>query len=80
MALEGKFINLDAATLAQMKADWTACLQTIAVGQQSYSIAGRSFTRADLAVVSDTVAEIAFAIKSQSGQLRRTTLANMSGC
>jgi hypothetical protein len=74
----GKFVLLDAATLAQMKTDWTAALQAIAVGNQSYSIAGRTFTRAQLSEVSDMVAEIAYAQAFQSGAVQRTVYSDMS--
>lgn len=46
---------------------WQACLTSIATGMQSYSIAGRSMTRANLAEVSDTVAEISYALQLKSG-------------
>ena len=61
-----------------MQAAWLACLNTIAVGQQSYNIAGRSFTRANLAEVSDVLGEISFALKLNSGGLQRTVYADMS--
>lgn len=75
---DGLFVDLDSATLLQMKADWTACLQSIAVANQSYSIAGRQFTRANLSEVAKMVAEIGFAISAQSGSRRVRTVADMS--
>jgi hypothetical protein len=68
----GKFLALDVATLTTMLAQWQACLTTIAAGNQAYSLAGRSFTRANLAEVSEMVAELAYALKVNSGGLRRT--------
>ena len=74
----GKFVALDVATLTAMLTEWRACLTAIATAHQSYSIAGRSFTRADLAAVSEMVAEIAYALKLNSGGLTRTVYSDMS--
>ena len=78
MAVEGIFVNLDVATLTTMLAQWQACLTAIAAGHQSYSMAGRSFTRADLAEVSNMVGELAYALRRNSGGLATTTYADMS--
>lgn len=75
----GKFAALPLATLQAMLTAWLACLNAIAVAHQSYQIAGRSFTRANLSEVSDMVAEIQYAISVQQGTLQRTTYADMSG-
>jgi hypothetical protein len=74
----GKFQALDVDTLTAMLAEWKSCLTAIASAHQSYSIAGRSFTRANLAEVSDMVAELAYALKLNSGGLVKTTYADMS--
>jgi hypothetical protein len=76
--LTGAFVGLDGATLATMKTEWLACLSKIATGNQSYSISGRSFTRANLAEVRDMVAEIQFALDQQAGAVQRVTYADMS--
>lgn len=76
--LTGKFLALDVATLTTMLATWQACLNTIAVGQQAYSIAGRSFTRANLAEVSEMVGELAYALKMNQGELQRSVVSDMS--
>ena len=76
--IQGKFVNLDAATLAQMQTDWLANLQSTAVVGQSYSIAGRSFTKVSPESASDMLAEISFALKAQGGGMRRTSVADMS--
>jgi len=78
MAVQGLFLHIDAATLTTMLAEWQACLTSIAVGQQSYSIAGRSFTRANLAEVANMVGEISFALKVQNGTLHRAVYSDMS--
>lgn len=74
----GKFVALDVGTLTTMLAQWQACLTSIAVAHQSYSIAGRSFTRANLHEVSEMVGELSYALKLNSGGLVRFTRADMS--
>lgn len=76
--IQGLFVALDLATLTAMRTDWLACLHAVAVAHQSYSIAGRSFTRANLAEVSATLAEISYAIQIQGGTLQRITYADLS--
>lgn len=75
----GKFVALDVATLRLMLQQWQQCLMAISTGHQQYSMAGRSFTRADLEQVSDMVAELAYALKLNSGGLKRTVYADLSG-
>lgn len=74
----GKFVALDVATLTTMQAEWLACLTAIASAHQSYSMAGRSFTRANLAEVSEMVGELAYALKRNSGGLVTTVYSDMS--
>lgn len=76
--IQGLFVYVPLATLQTMLTQWTAALQAIAVGNQSYSIAGRAFTRANLAEVNSTIAEIAYAIQLQSGNIQRTIYSDMS--
>ena len=76
--ITGKFALLDTATLLSMQTDWIACLHAIAVGNQSYSIAGRSFNRANLSEVSDMVSEISYALKLKSGTLVKTVYSDFS--
>jgi hypothetical protein len=65
--LNKSFFGLPLATLQELQTDFVACLKTIAVAGSSYSIAGRSFTRANLSEVSQTIKELQAAIDSQSG-------------
>jgi hypothetical protein len=53
-------------------------LEAIAVAGSSYSIAGRSFSRANLGEVSSTIAELTLAIDSANGTRVRTTYTNFS--
>lgn len=61
-----------------MLADWQACLTAIAQAHQSYSIAGRTFTRANLMEVSEMVAELSYAKSLAGGSITRTTYADFS--
>ena len=74
----GKFRLLTLATLQAMLPQWLACLNAIAVAHQSYSIAGRQFTRANLGEVSDMVAEIQHAISFQQGAVKNVVYSDMS--
>lgn len=60
--IKGLFFGLDATTLATLKTNWLECVNAIAVAGQSYSIAGRTFTRADLAEAAQMLAEVQAAI------------------
>jgi hypothetical protein len=72
----GDFIGLPLATLTSLRDKYVTCLEAIAVAGSSYSIAGRSFSRANLGEVSSTIAELTLAIQSATGQRVRTTYAN----
>ena len=67
MALSKTFFGLPLATLQGLQAKYIACLEAIAVAGSSYSIAGRSFTRANLAEVAQTIKELQAAIDNASG-------------
>ena len=65
--LLGVFVGLDPAVLDQLETDWMACLQALALGGQSYAIAGRNLTRANLAEVKLMLGEIGLAKGRISG-------------
>ena len=69
---------MDAATLATMKTEWLACLSAIATAGQNYTIAQRTFTRANLSEVKDTIAEIQHALEMVQGQRVRVVSANFN--
>jgi hypothetical protein len=73
----GSLRGLDAATLALLKTDYIACLRAISVAQ-SYSIAGRTFTKANLDEVVALLAEITGAEAVASGVSVSTTYADFS--
>ena len=75
---KGDFVGLPLATLTSLRDKYITCLEAIAVAGASYSIAGRSFSRANLGEVRDTIAELTLAIESANGTRIRTTYANFS--
>jgi hypothetical protein len=75
---KGDFVGLPLATLTSLRDKYITCLEAIAVAGASYSIAGRSFSRANLGEVRDTIAELTLAIQSANGTRIRTTYANFS--
>lgn len=77
MPVSGRFLFLPAATLTSLATKYTACLEAIAVAGASYSIGGRTFTRADLNAVSDILAEITYAQAVQAGTHSSVTYAKL---
>ena len=75
---KGDFLGLPLATLTSLRDKYVTCLEAIAVAGASYSIAGRSFSRANLGEVRDTIAELTLAIESANGTRIRTTYAKFS--
>ena len=72
---KGDFIGLPIATLTSLRDKYLTCLEAIAVAGTSYSIAGRSFSRANLGEVRDTIAELTYAITLANGTRTLTTYA-----
>lgn len=68
MALNKSFFGIPVATLEELLNDYVACLKAIAVAGASYSIAGRSFSRANLNEVSQTVKELQAALDAANGR------------
>ena len=71
----GTFVGLPLATLNSLQTKYIECLEAIAVAGVSYSISGRSFTRASMAEVKDTIEELTYAIKLANGTRTITTYA-----
>jgi hypothetical protein len=71
----GDFVGLPVATLNSLRDKYVACLEAIAVAGASYSIAGRSFSRANLSEVREIIAELTLAIENAAGTRIRTTYA-----
>lgn len=64
---KGSFVGLPLATLNSLQTKYLECLEAIAVAGVSYSIAGRSFSRANLTEVRNTVEELTYAIRLANG-------------
>ena len=73
MAQNSTFFGLPLATLQSLQEKYITCLEAIAVAGASYSIAGRSFTRANLTEVSNIIGQLQSAIEYASGsRVKRT--------
>jgi hypothetical protein len=76
VGISKSFFGLPLATLTSLRAQYVTCLESIAVAGSSYSIAGRSFTRANLSEVSQVIKELTAAIDAASGKrVRRVVTA-----
>lgn len=73
------FFGLPIATLQELRDDYVAAIKAIATNGVSYSIGGRSLSRANLTEVRDTLADILSAIDRASGTRRHTLYADFSG-
>jgi len=74
----GDFVGLPVATLTSLRDKYVTCLEAIAVAGASYSIAGRSFTRANLAEVRTIISELTWAIELANGTRVLTTYAKFN--
>jgi len=72
------YIYLDSQTLQTIKAQCLACLQDNFRAHQSYSIAGRTITRANVGQVSQILGSVSFAIDYQTNGAQRTSVPNMN--
>jgi hypothetical protein len=68
MALKRIFFGLPLATLQSQLTAWINCLTAISTTAQSYSIAGRTVSRAQLMEVKDTIRELQAAIDAATGK------------
>jgi hypothetical protein len=73
------FFGLPIATLEELRDQYIDALKAIATNGVSYSIGGRSLSRANLTEVKETLADILAAIDRSSGNRRRTLYADFSG-
>jgi len=67
------FTSLTANELTSLRTKYLSCLEAIATAGQSYSIDGRSFTRADINAVKLTLSQITDAQAMKSGTRARRT-------
>lgn len=73
------FFGLPVATLTELRDEYVAALKAIATNGVSYSIGGRSLSRANLSEIKETLADIISALDRASGNRRRTLHADFSG-
>lgn len=79
MATRSDFFGLPLETLVELRDEYIAAIKAIAVNGVSYSIGGRSLSRANLTEMRDALAAIIAAINQTSGSRRRVTYASFSG-
>lgn len=72
--ITGCFIGLDSATLSSMRDEYVAAIRAVAVAGQQYSIGGRSYTRANLQELQNTLKEVTFAQGVANGTTVRRTV------
>jgi hypothetical protein len=76
--LQGYFFDLDVQTLTTLLSAYKTALTQIATAGQSYSISGRTFTRANIAEVSATIRELQQALNRANGT-RPTMIYGLAG-
>ena len=76
--LQGMFFGLDVATLTTLKTNYLNALTGISTAGQSYSISGRSFSRANIGEVTAIIREIQQAIDRANG-VRITQVYGLAG-
>ena len=73
------FYGLPTATLEELRDEYISAIKAVATNGVSYSIGGRSLSRANLTEMRNTLGDILAAINFASGSRRRTTYASFSG-
>lgn len=76
--LSGQFLGLTAAELTTLRTNTLAALNGVLTGAQSYSLGGRTFTKADIRELRETLAEISHAQSLLDGTRTTRTYADMS--
>jgi prophage maintenance system killer protein len=78
MGGDNPFEGLDAATLATLKTETIAAIRAVLVNS-SYSLNGKSVTRADLGRLNSMLGQIQAAIDYQSGASTDVTFVSFNG-
>lgn len=73
------FFGLPTATLEELRDEYVAAIKAVAVNGVSYSIGGRSLSRANLTEMRNTLGDLLTAIERAGGRRRRTLLCDFSG-
>lgn len=73
------FFGLPVATLEELRDEYVAAIKAVATNGVSYSIGGRSLSRANLTEMRNTLGDIMAALDRVSNRRRRTLYADFSG-
>ena len=73
------FYGLPVATLEELRDEYVAAIKAVATNGVSYSIGGRSLSRANLTEMRNTLGDIMTALDRSSNRRRRTLYADFSG-
>jgi len=73
------FFGLPVATLEELRDEYVAAIKAVATNGTSYSIGGRSLSRANLTEMRNTLGDIMAALDRSSNRRRRTLYADFSG-
>ena len=73
------FYGLPVGTLEELRDEYVAAIKAVATNGVSYSIGGRSLSRANLTEMRNTLGDIQAALTRASGTRRRTLHADFSG-
>ena len=78
MPLDNPFLGLDASLLATLKSDAVDAVRAV-LKNQSYSINGKSVSRADLTALNHTLGQIQMAIDDANGNAETVTFVSFNG-
>jgi hypothetical protein len=76
--INADYIHFSLPELYAIKQQCLDCQKDNFAAHASYSIAGHQITRANLAVVSQILTSVAYAIRYNGGQISRSTVSDMS--
>jgi hypothetical protein len=78
MALDNPFIGIDTATLATLKTETVAAIRACLLNT-SYSLNGKSVTRADLGRLNEMLGQLQAAIDDANGNTDTVTFVSFNG-
>ncbi len=73
------FYGLPVATLTELRDEYVSAIKAVATNGVSYSIGGRSLSRANLTEMKNTLGDIQAALDRSQSKRRRTLYADFSG-
>jgi hypothetical protein len=73
------FYGLPVATLTELRDEYVAAIKAVATNGVSYSIGGRSLSRANLTEMRNTLGDIQAALDRAQNKRRRVLYADFSG-